>query len=75
MVIDFRKDASHALRFAVFDAATGQRLDHRLAIFYADDEAGVIKHYRRLPAGAYVGRDGLPEVIEERRKIDIVRKV
>lgn len=45
MIIDMSADAQFACRHCVLDAETGERLDERFGIFYADDEAGLIRYY------------------------------
>lgn len=76
MVIDYQTNAADAVRYAVFDAKTGKRLDDKLPIFYADDVEGLVRYYRRDANGRLLVCPDTGEriVIEEARKIDIVRK-
>jgi hypothetical protein len=77
MVIDFKADAAHAFQFSVFDAETGRKLDGELSIFYADDQAGILKVYQRDGhSNTFVidPETGRPAVEVLRRKINIVPK-
>jgi hypothetical protein len=50
MIIDFHTAPWVARRYDVLDAVTGDKLNG-WAIFYADDEAGIIRCYSRDSAG------------------------
>lgn len=75
MIIDFQSDSKTARRYNVLCARTGECLNH-WHIFYADDEAGVVRCYVADEAGGlYLNETRDEAVWEERRKaIRIVPK-
>jgi len=73
MIIDFKNDWDHARRHDVIDPLTGEELTE--PIFYADDEAGVIRFYLKDGRGAYYrGDDGNAAWAERRGRFAIVPK-
>jgi hypothetical protein len=69
MIIDFRSDANHAFRYNVLCARTGESLNH-LPIWYADDEAGILRLYVHNDKGdAIPDETGEGLLSEERRKV------
>lgn len=75
MVINWLRDPAHALDFAIFDHITRKRLDTEFAIFYADDQAGIVRYYQRDSDGVFLrDGDGALQPAQLKRNIDIVRK-
>jgi hypothetical protein len=74
MILDFRSgEKGHALRHDVLDARTGEK--PRLPIFYADDAAGIVRHYIKADDGSYLrDEEGRPAWREVRMAIRIVPK-
>jgi hypothetical protein len=74
VIIDFETDSWTAALYDIFDARTGDNINH-LHIYYADDETGVIRRHLMDSDGNFlrVG-DGRVATQEERRPIRIVRK-
>jgi hypothetical protein len=56
MIIDIKKNSSDA-SYSVFSARTGECLDQQFRIFYADDEAGIIRCYLTDENGSVYLRD------------------
>lgn len=74
MIIDYRKDPAHACQFSVFDSATGKKIDD-LCIWYADDQAGIIRTYRRTEDGSLeLDALGNPISTQHSRSINFARK-
>jgi hypothetical protein len=59
MIIDFQNDPGKAACYSVFDAETGECLDRTFPVFYADDEAGIVRRYLRGENGRGYLRDPL----------------
>jgi hypothetical protein len=58
MILDHRAHACTASLFTVIDRVTGADLGRTLAIFHADDRAGLLRCYSRDARGRYlVARD------------------
>lgn len=76
VILDFQNNAAQAIRFAVFDRETGERIDDSHALCYADDQAGVWRELVRDENRAYVfdPKTGYWQVREHKRAIDIVPK-
>ena len=47
MIIDYQTDAAHAELYDVVNAGTLEDLTKAMRIFYADDAAGIVRHYLR----------------------------
>ena len=48
MIIDYKEDPEHAWEHEILDAETGEPLPMEYPwnkVFYADDEAGILRHY------------------------------
>ncbi len=73
MIIDYKNKISDCFAWDVLDAETGENINH-LRIFYADDEAGLIRRYLKDSNGKpYAVGDEIAWT-EEKRKIRIVPK-
>lgn len=53
MIIDYKANSAHAIRFDIRDAVTGESL-MKECIFWADDEAGVYRRHLGGVTGKYV---------------------
>ena len=74
--IDFKKNSIGAMQYSVFDAVTGEDIGEKLAIFYADDEKGIIRYYLEDDHGNFYEVPGNPDKFawdEQERKIVIKR--
>ncbi len=71
MIIDYQHHLNDALACDVLDAETGKPIE---SFFYADDEAGVIRYFRRDDTGMIQLIGNQIAWREERRKIKIVPK-
>jgi hypothetical protein len=52
MIIDWQNSPDEAARYSVFDMENGECLDRTLKIFYADDEAGILRCYSQDERGS-----------------------
>lgn len=69
MKIDYRNNPYMAARYEVIDTETGENLNH-LRIYFADDEAGVIRRNLVNDKGAmYLDKRGKLAEVEEKRAI------
>ncbi len=72
MIIDYQHHINDGLACDVLDAETGKPIN--ISVFYADDEAGVIRYFRRDEDGRIINIGNQIAWAEERRKIRIVPK-
>jgi hypothetical protein len=57
MIIDIDADPARASLYRILDAETGKDLNH-MRIFYADDEAGLYRHYLADESGFLLVDEG-----------------